>query len=473
MSQLRAVHLAALALAALALALSVGLALGAPAELDTSFDGDGKRTIDYGGADSGQAVALQPDGKILVAGYGGSNTAMTVTRLNPDGSLDNSFDGDGTAGVDQDGDERAYALALQPDGKIVLVGETSPLIGFGPDIAVARLNSDGSPDAGFNGTGVRLIDYGLSFDQGRAVALQPDGKILVAGYGGPDTAMMVTRLNPDGSNDTSFGMGGTSSVDLGVIERAHAVALVPDGKIVVVGERSATTGPSSGVNVVVARLGPGGAIDRDFGSNGTRIIDYAGGADSGQAVTLQPDGKIVVAGFLTGLGGRDVAVTRLNPDGSNDISFGNGGSTDLDFGATDDANAVALQPNGKIVVAGRTGGGVALPGTSQSAASSRAARPTPPSTSTDGARSTSAATTPASGLRSSRTGGSSSPARPTPTSRSRASRATRRRLEGVPAPDPVPSGRSAAGRCHGVPGSGRRSSAPRGATSCAALRAPT
>ena len=124
--------LAALALAALALALSAGLVLGAPGDLDTSFDGDGKRTIDYAGADSGQAVALQPDGKILVAGYGGSNTAMTVTRLNPDGSLDNSFDGDGTAGVDLGGDERAYALALQPDGKIVLVGETCPPIGFGP-----------------------------------------------------------------------------------------------------------------------------------------------------------------------------------------------------------------------------------------------------------------------------------------------------------------------------------------------------
>ena len=342
-------------LAALAVALSVGLAVGAPGDLDASFDADGKRTIDYGSNDSAQAVALQPDGKILLAGFGGSTTAMTVTRLNPNGSDDMSFDGDGTSSVDLGGDDRAYALALQPDGKIVIVGETSPVIGFGPDIAVARLNPNGSPDASFNGTGARVIDYGLTFDRGRAVAIQPDGKILVAGFGGPDTAMKVTRLNPGGSDDTSFGTGGTSSVDLGVIERANGLALQPDGKIVVVGQRSPVATPSSGDDVAVARLTPKGAPDGEFGLNGTRTIDVAGGGDDGRAVTLQPDGRIVVAGAATSLGGRDMAVVRLNPDGSNDNSFGEGGRAGLDFGAADEADAVALQPNGKIVVAGATG----------------------------------------------------------------------------------------------------------------------
>ena len=345
-------------LAALALAVSVGLALGAPGDLDTSFDGDGKRTIDYGGEDRGQAVALQPNGKILVAGYGGSNTAMTVTRLNPEGSLDNGFDGDGTSGVDLGGDERAYALALQPDGKIVLVGETFPPIGFGPDIAVARLNPDGSLDAGFNGNGVRLIDYGLTFDGGRAVALQPDGKILVVGFSGLETpAMKVTRLNPNGSNDMSFGAGGTSSVNPPGDEQALGVALQRDGKIVIVGDRV----PPGGVRtvVLVVRLDPGGAIDRDFGIGGTRSIDYGAGVSArGRAVTLQADGKIVVAGS----GGADTAmmVTRLNPDGSNDTSFDGDGTSGLDLGLGESANAVALQPDGKVVVAGSTGARVAI-----------------------------------------------------------------------------------------------------------------
>ena len=183
-SQLRTGHLAALALAALALALSVGLALGAPADLDTSFDGDGRRTIGYGGADSGQAVALQPDGKILVAGYGGSSTAMTVTRLNPDGSNDNGFGAGGTRSVELSelGPEFAYAVAVQPDGKVVIVGETR-MPAEAANVAVARLNPDGSPDLGFGGNGMRVIDL-FGDDRGQAVALQPDGKILVAGFGG-------------------------------------------------------------------------------------------------------------------------------------------------------------------------------------------------------------------------------------------------------------------------------------------------
>ena len=209
MSQLRTGHLAALALAALALALSVGLALGAPADLDTSFDGDGRRTIGYGGADSGQAVALQPDGKILVAGYGGSSTAMTVTRLNPDGSTDNELRRRRDApasNYERVGPHFASALAVQPDGNLVIVGETRHAA-EAANVAVARLNPDGSPDLGFGGDGTRVIDL-FGDDRGQAVALQPDGKILVAGFGGAfGNAMTVTRLNPDGSTDMSSATG--------------------------------------------------------------------------------------------------------------------------------------------------------------------------------------------------------------------------------------------------------------------------
>jgi uncharacterized delta-60 repeat protein len=341
---------AALALAALASALSLGLALGAPGDLDASFDGDGRRTIDYGGADSGQAVALQPDGKIVVAGYGGANTAMQVTRLNPDGSLDLSFGDGGTGSVDFFGRDLAYALAVQPDGKIVLVGETRA-VAAAANVAVARLNPNGTPDFGFDVDGIRVIDL-FGDDRGQAVALQPDGKILVAGFGGAfGNAITVTRLNPDGTVDMGFGDGGTGGVDLGGLERAFGMALQRDGKIVVAGDRFPPGGGAR--DVVVARLVAGGSPDLAFGINGSRVID-AGGDDGATAVTLQPDGKIVLAGSAGPSSA--MAVTRLNPNGSDDDGFDGDGTSLLDFGAVDAADAVALQPDGKIVVAGSTGG---------------------------------------------------------------------------------------------------------------------
>ena len=190
---------AAVALAALGSALASAWPSGAPGDLDAGFDGDGKRTIDYGGADSGQAVALQPDGRILVAGYGDPDTAMTVTRLHPDGSLDLSFGDGGTGSVNFFGRDFAYAVAVQPDGKVVLVGETRA-VAAAANIAVARLDPDGTPDLGFDVNGIRVIDL-LGDDRGQAVALQPDGKILVAGFGGAfGNAITVTRLNPDGTD---------------------------------------------------------------------------------------------------------------------------------------------------------------------------------------------------------------------------------------------------------------------------------
>jgi uncharacterized delta-60 repeat protein len=334
-------------LAALALAVP-GLCLGAAADLDRSLDGDGVRTIDHGGADSGQAVSLQPNGRILVAGYGGPSAAMTVTRLEPDGAADSSFGEDGTSRAVLAGLDFAYALALQPDGKAVIVGEARG-VGEAANVAVARLGPGGSPDLAFGEAGYRLIDY-LGDDRGRAVALQPDGKILVAGSGGGlNNGMAVTRLTPWGSADPGFGDLGSTILDFGRIARAFGVALQPDGKVVVVGDWFPRGG---GRDTVVARLTAGGTIDTGFGDGGARVIDH-GGDDGGTAVALQPDGKIVVAGS----GGPDTAmlVTRLNPDGSTDQGFDGDGTSRLDLGAADAASAVALQPDGKIVVAGWTG----------------------------------------------------------------------------------------------------------------------
>jgi uncharacterized delta-60 repeat protein len=329
---------------------------------DASFSGDGKTTI--GGLGSASAVALQPDGKIVVAGStvfsGYGSTDAVVCRLNPDGSLDTSFDTDGQATIDSGGDEYANALALRADGKIVIAGFTS----VGYDTTVYRLKPDGGTgavngalDTSFDTDGEALVDRGeaeLAF----ALALQPDGKIVVAGYasaGASDTwDVAVYRLKPDGGTgavngalDTSFDTDGQATIDSGDNEVAYALALQPDGKIVVAGY----TSPGA----AVYRLNPNGgtldtvndALDTSFDTDGAVKLDGGGNAS---ALTLQPDGKIVVAGFTS----PGAAVYRLTPDGSLDTSFDTDGAVKLDNGGS--ANALALQPDRKIVVAGRVGG---------------------------------------------------------------------------------------------------------------------
>jgi uncharacterized delta-60 repeat protein len=327
---------------------------------DASFSGDGKTTI--GGLGSASAVALQPDGKIVVAGStvfsGYGSTDAVVCRLNPDGSLDTSFDTDGQATIDSGGDEYANALALRADGKIVIAGFTS----VGYDTTVYRLKPNGGTgavngalDTSFDTDGEALIDRGeaeLAF----ALALQPDGKIVVAGYasaGAGDTwDVAVYRLKPDGGTgavngalDTSFDTDGQATIDSGDNEVAYALALQPDGKIVVAGY----TSPGA----AVYRLNPNGgtldtvndALDTSFDTDGAVKLDDGGNAS---ALALQPDGKIVVAGFTS----PGAAVYRLTSDGSLDTSFDTDGAVKLDDGGS--ANALALQPDRKIVVAGGT-----------------------------------------------------------------------------------------------------------------------
>jgi uncharacterized delta-60 repeat protein len=334
----------ALVIAVLLTALS-GLAHAAPGDLDPSFDGDGMRTFGANAGDTAKAVLVQPDGKLVLAGYGGANFA--VARLNPDGISDLSFDG-GMTGVDFGDFDFGNAAALQPDGKIVVAGHTEA----NRDIAVARFNPDGSLDTTFDpggtdGPGKKVFGYG-GFDSANAVLVQPDGKVVVAGAGNGDVA--VTRLNPDGSFDTSFDGDGTAGADFGGPDYGYAVALQPDGRIVVAGS-------AGGEDVGVARFNPAGpaddTLDTSFGGNGTKRFGY-GGYDAAHAALVQPDGRIV----LLGDGGPDgkIAVTRLRPNGSFDDGFGDGGTVWVDFGGLNFGRAAALQRDGKIVVAGERSG---------------------------------------------------------------------------------------------------------------------
>jgi len=155
--------------AGLALVCAASIASGAPGDPDPGFNGTGKRVIDFGGDDTANAVAIQPDGKILIAGSGPTH-GFTITRLNHDGSLDLGFGGSGTGikSLDLGGDARANAMALQPDGKIVVAGNFMKST-TNSDAAVARLNSDGTPDTTFGATAWRDLDFGGARSEERRV----------------------------------------------------------------------------------------------------------------------------------------------------------------------------------------------------------------------------------------------------------------------------------------------------------------
>lgn len=321
--------------------------LTADGALDTSFDGDGRVAIDSGGLEAAHALALQPDGKVVVAGF--TNVAGTqdvvVYRLNPNGSLDPSFDGDGRLGIDSGGDEFAEDLAVQSDGKMLIAGRTS----IGSDVALYRLNADGSFDPSFDGDGRLGIDLGGG-ETATSVVVQADGKILVAGRTSVNSSGIVLRLNPDGSSDTSFAGGGVFAIDLGGSESFSAVRLQPDGKIVVAGTSRAVPGPAS--NAIVLRLNANGSPDSTFDGDGRVIVD-AGGGDA-TALALQADGRVLVAGY-----GRDlpavesyISVARLNVDGSLDTGFGDDGRVAIVAADWEIAYAIAVQQDGRAVVAG-------------------------------------------------------------------------------------------------------------------------
>ncbi|MEH1825775.1 MAG: DUF4347 domain-containing protein, partial [Nostoc sp.] len=310
--------------------------------LDASFDSDGKVTTDLGSADIARSIVVQDDGKILVAGVSNSNFA--VVRYNSNGSLDTSFGSGGkvTTDIGNKTSDTSYSIALQPDGKILVAGVS------GNNFAVVRYNSNGSLDASFDSDGKVTTDLG-STDVAYSIALQADGKIILAGKRSNDFA--VVRYNSNGSLDTSFGSAGKVITDIGskTTDTAYSVSVQADGKIIV--------GGVSNNNFALVRYNSEGSLDTNFGSAGKVITDL-GSTDIAYSVTLQGDGKII----LVGKRGNDFAVVRYNSDGSLDTSFGGAGKviTNIGSNTTDTAYSVSVQANGKIIVAGSSSGNFAL-----------------------------------------------------------------------------------------------------------------
>jgi uncharacterized delta-60 repeat protein len=308
--------------------------------LDATFGSGGKRVVDFGGDnDAVYGGALQADGKIVLAGD--SSFRVAVVRLKPNGALDASFEGDGKKIFAWGPIGRAQAVVVTPTGKILLAGFSGP---EGGNLQVARLNANGLLDKAFGVDGKAAIDFGGD-DFGLAIARQANGRILVAGRSTAAGAV-VARLRANGALDPDFAGDGKLTLPGG--GSASAILVQPDRNIVVAGNAAGNA------TMTVTRLTPNGSLDMTFGAGGTASIDFAPLADLAAGAALQGDGKIVVAGYSQGT--EDVAVARLNPNGSPDTTFGVGGKATVDFGAATFGFAVALQSNGRIVVAGQKTG---------------------------------------------------------------------------------------------------------------------
>jgi uncharacterized delta-60 repeat protein len=333
----------------------------ASGDLDPTFGNGGKVLTPFDfTADIAEAVAVQADGKIVAVGSSFSSATgddFALARYNADGSLDTSFSGDGLLITDFAGSgDIATSVAIQADGKIIVAGYSGQ-VGSGRTVfALARYNADGSLDTSFSGDGQLTMDFGSWDDLANSVAIQADGKIVVAGWsslidGSVDFAL--ARYNADGSLDTSFSGDGRLITDFGATtDIAVSVAIQADGKIVAAGTslQSATE-----VDFAVARYNADGSLDTSFRGDGRLTTDFGtAGDDFANSVAIQADGKIVVAGESSPSGiWNDFALARYNVDGSLDTSFSGDGRLTTGLGTKDDsAYSVAIQADGKIVAAG-------------------------------------------------------------------------------------------------------------------------
>ncbi|WP_068415428.1 Ig-like domain-containing protein [Planctomyces sp. SH-PL62] len=301
------------------------------------------------------AVTTQADGKIVAAGtyhaVASDSSSFAVQRYNADGTPDASFRDGGAAVLGKAGRTMtAKAVAVQPDGKIIVGGSYQDQGDSSWNMQLARLTADGQLDPSFGDGGwVSLIPTPGSYNEIWALAVAADGKILIGGNvsnAGTYADFAVVRLDPTGTLDATFGDGGYATTSFAVGgDRGFGLAVQPDGKILLAGE---SFGGNSTSNFAVARWTADGRLDPTFGSGGKVQTDVPGEFDQASGLALQADGKIVVAGSAGG----DLALVRYTTSGALDEAFGAGGIVVKDLGGDDWASSVVVQGDGKIVVGG-------------------------------------------------------------------------------------------------------------------------
>ncbi len=323
--------------------------------LDSSFGVGGKQTLDFNnGLDVGSAVTILSDGKILLAGKATPSSAQefAVARFTSSGMVDTSFGTNGKATTSMGTlTDEVNAVGIQSDGSIVIVGAASN--GSNRDFALARFTSTGALDTTFNSTGKVLTNFFNQDDYGKGMAIQSDDKIVVAGYTntGTDRDFALARYTSSGAQDTTFGTNGLVHTDIGSAnDYGYAMALQSDGKIVVAGRVEG----GSNVNVGVTRYTSSGVLDTSFGTAGKVNMNITSDDDMVQTVAIQSDGKILVGGYYRKTSSvYDIFLARFTSDGTLDTTFGtNGKVTTANDSRSIQSNTMAIQSDGNILVGG-------------------------------------------------------------------------------------------------------------------------
>jgi len=331
-------------------------------QVDEAFAAAGTAEVSFAGSSASLAygVTVQADKKIVVVGNAniGQQTVWGLARLNPDGSLDASFGNGGqfTMAIGTSTDQ-AFSVLQQPDGKLVVGGETwndtENTIAF----AVARFLPDGALDPSFGNAGITIVSVGPQGLSGiRRILLTSAGRIVAVGYAGTLWQTFdfgLAQLNSDGTLDTTFGNQGTLSVSLGEDSAyANDAVLAPGGTIIAAGvSQKRSIGRQT---VALAEITSSGSLDLGFGSGGIQVTPIPGCSwNDGMGVVLQADGKILLGSKLGGdPNSGNFAILQYTSSGSLDEEFGNSGVATLAYDALSVANSLAIQSNGKVVGAG-------------------------------------------------------------------------------------------------------------------------
>jgi len=336
-------------------------------DLDLSFNGTGYRIMVPGNFTlpaTGYAIAVQPDGKIVTAGPGrgvtSSGPQFMITRQLTTGAPDPTFGTNGIVYIDPEGADEdgagtaAYGLAIAPDGKIVVVGALVSWYDFSPSLywtTIVRLNSNGTRDNSFNDNGVLNISLNgetvNAFQGAWDVAVQPDNKIVITGISNSGTMdrMTIARFTPEGLLDNSFNGTGVVYANFPYSSQGYGLKLQPDGKIISVGR---ALNASNNYDIAVVRLNPDGSYDNSFDGDGKYTKDFNGGLDEATDVDVQTDGKIVVSGTAF-LPAATPTLLRLTTTGSPDPSFDGDGIRPISIATNNSGQAVVAQSDGRIV----------------------------------------------------------------------------------------------------------------------------
>ena len=319
--------------------------------LDNSFLGNGKAGIDFGATDVGIAAALQSNGEIIVAGNSGPQFSdynyVVAVRFKTNGDLDSSFGFNGKVKISSK--VLVQAMSIQSDGKILIAGDSD--ISNKTSFALLRLKTNGNLDTSFGKNGKVYTDFHGDDDEAKSIAVQKDKKILVGGLTIRNGlyCFAIARYNTNGALDISFGGDGRVTTAVGSSHsHGYGIAIQSNGKILQAGDYD----NSSGYNqFAVVRYNTDGTLDNSFAGNGKAAVSFTGGSTANN-VGIQSNGKIILTGTLTDYKNYNFALARFHADGSIDNSFGTNGKVITGFGGNDYGVSSVIQPDNKIVVAG-------------------------------------------------------------------------------------------------------------------------